>query len=253
VRDLAAAVTFLTRLRLRSPVRGAADLAPAVPWFPVAGGLIGLAVGAVHVGAAALMPPLIAAAIAVTAGLLLTGALHEDGLADTADGIGGGWSAEERLEIMRDPSHGTYGVLALVASVGVRTVALSFLGGWGAVAGLMAAHALSRSATGVLLAVVPPATEKGLGAAYGRLVTGPRALAGAAAGGAIAAVALGFFSVPAAGLAAVGAASVGLMAFRALGGITGDVLGAAQQVSEALILVMVTAFSWNGMLSIPWW
>ena len=169
MRDLAAAVTFLTRLRLRSPVRGAADLAPAVPWFPVVGGLIGLAVGAVHVGAAALMPPLMAAAIAVMAGLLLTGALHEDGLADTADGIGGGWSAEERLEIMRDPRHGTYGVLALIASVGVRTVALSFLGGWGAVAGLMAAHALSRSATGVLLAAVPPATEEGLGAAYGRL------------------------------------------------------------------------------------
>jgi adenosylcobinamide-GDP ribazoletransferase len=253
VKDLAVAVTFLTRLRLDARVLDDEELAASVPWFPVVGAMIGLAVGAVYVGLAAVMPAYVAAPVAITAGLFLTGAFHEDGLADTIDAVGGGRSVEERLEIMRDPRHGTYGVLALVAGFAIRGLALSALGSWVAVAGMVAAHTLSRTSAVVLLATVTPASGDGLGAAYARGVSKGRALAAVLLGAALGALALGPIFVPAAGVAAIAATSVGLIAARALGGITGDVLGAAQQVGEGLILVTVSAFSWSGLLRLPWW
>jgi adenosylcobinamide-GDP ribazoletransferase len=253
LRDLVVAVSFLTRLRLGGRVLDDERLAASVPWFPIVGGAIGLAVGTAYVGLGALMPAIVAASVSVTAGLFLTGAFHEDGLADTVDAIGGGWSAGERLEIMRDPRHGTYGILALIASFALRALALSFLSSWAAVGGMVAAHSLSRASAVVLLAVVPPVGGEGLGASYARGVTARRALTGAAIGTVMGGLALGPTLVIAAGVAAISAAVVGSVSARALGGITGDVLGAAQQAGEALILVTASALFWNDLLRVPWW
>ena len=151
MRGLRAAVAFLTRV----PV-GSADDDPgrSVPWFPVVGALVGLVVAGLYAGALQLLPALPAAAIAVAAGVLLTGAFHEDGLADTADALGA-WEPEEARRILKDPTHGTYGVSALVLVLVTRVGALSALGGWAALAVLPAAHALARAASLSMLTAVP--------------------------------------------------------------------------------------------------
>ena len=117
-----AAVQFLTRVPVRT--KRPSDLSAAVVWFPVVGALVGAAVGVVAAVLGEVVPMPVAATVAVLAGVLLTGAFHEDGLADTADAIWGGWTRERRLEILKDPRHGTYGVAALAGSIVVRVVAV---------------------------------------------------------------------------------------------------------------------------------
>ena len=112
---LAAALQFLTRVPIRTD--GAVPHHRAVPWFPIAGALIGAAVGGVAAGMNELVATPVAATLAVITGLLITGAFHEDGLADVADAFGGGWTVERRLEILKDSRHGTYGVAALSTSM----------------------------------------------------------------------------------------------------------------------------------------
>src|SRR5882672_8254238 len=121
---LRAAITFLTRV----PVGGCHDdIATAPPRFPFVGALVGALVGLVFVGAGHLVAPALAAVLALVAGALVTGAFHHDGLADTADAFGGGWNPEQRLEILQDSRHGTYGVMALVFVVVVQVAALATL------------------------------------------------------------------------------------------------------------------------------
>ena len=170
---LLAAVQFLTRVPVRTT--RPPDLAGAVIWFPVVGALVGAAVGGVAAGLGELVPAGVAAAVAVLFGVLVTGAFHEDGLADTADAVAGGWTVERRLEILDDPRHGTYGVAALCGSIVLRVVAVASLAPAAAFAGLVAAHALGRGAAVVVMGVVPAAGPDGLGADYARAVgTGGR-------------------------------------------------------------------------------
>src|SRR5690606_10536778 len=123
-----------------------------VPWFPIAGALIGAAVGGIAVGMSELVPPLVAGAVAVGAGVLVTGAFHEDGLADVADAFGGGWTVERRLEILKDSRHGTYGVAALATSIVVRVAcAAAILTPAALFTAFVAAHTLGRSAAVVAM------------------------------------------------------------------------------------------------------
>jgi adenosylcobinamide-GDP ribazoletransferase len=214
-------------------------LARASWTFPIAGALIGLVGGVVYWLADGLgLDPLVAATLAVTATILMTGALHEDGLADTADGFGGGGTKTRKLEIMRDSRSGAYGVLALVLSVLLRVGAIASLAEPSlAVAALIAAHAGARAALPLFMRLVPSARQDGLSATAGK----------PPAGGAVTAVMLGLLAlalclgVGAALLAALlVAAALGVMAWlcvRQIGGQTGDVLGAVEQVSEILILL----------------
>ncbi len=137
-----------------------------MPWFPLVGGVIGLAVGGVAAGLAELVPMAVAAAVAIIAGVMITGAFHEDGLADTADAFAGGWTREQRLQILGDPLHGSYGVAALCGTIVVRILAVASLGPAAAFAGLVAAHALGRAAAVGAMATFPLATADGLGAGY---------------------------------------------------------------------------------------
>ena len=106
-RGLLVAVSFLTRI----PVRHKHELSvgSAAPWFPIVGALVGAVVGGVAWGVATLTSPLIGGTVGVLCGVLITGAFHEDGLADVADAFVGGWSTEDRLRIIKDPLHGSYG------------------------------------------------------------------------------------------------------------------------------------------------
>ena len=245
LRDLRVAACFLTRLPVPWPPDAPADaLARSMRLFPLAGAGIGLAAGLVW--ALALWfgaPALVAALLALAAQALLTGALHEDGLADVADGFGGGRSRERALEIMRDSRIGSYGTLTLVLSVGLRAAALAALA-WDprtGVAALAAAGAVSRATCTALLAWLPPARPDGLGAGAGR----PRSEAVFTALGlalCLALLLLGLrHGLAALALAALAAWALAGLARRRIGGQTGDVLGAAQQLAEVAVLCAAAA------------
>lgn len=238
LRDLHLAASFLTRLPLPDlGILPAGALAGAMRAFPLVGGAVGLAAGAVFLAAQAMLPPLVAALLALAAGALLTGGLHEDGLADAADGLGARGGRERRLEVMRDSRSGAYGVLALVFAIGLKAAALAAaptgLAGLGA---LVAAGALSRALIPAAMQVMPPARADGLGAGAGTPDASMAALA-AVIGIMLCGAGLAW-AAPAAIAASLAAAALAVaVARRAFGGYTGDVLGAVQQTAEVAILV----------------
>ena len=233
------AVSFLT------PFGGPADPAPsALAWFPAVGALIGLAVGGIWWAARRGWAPPAAAAIAVIADAALTGLLHLDGLADAADGLLPPLSRARRLEVMADPRLGAFGAAGLAIVLLARFGAFaSMLPSPLAVAGLWSG---SRTAMAVTARAVPYARPGGLASAFLPAPTaGPRPgtaarLAGPAVlglAGGLLALALAFAGRGALGVAAVGAEAVGaaavvFLAWRRLGGFTGDVLGAAAVIGE---------------------
>jgi adenosylcobinamide-GDP ribazoletransferase len=237
------AMSFLTRLPLGmhdTPAPGA--LARAMGVFPLVGIVVGGIGAAVYGLIHQLLPAGASAVVALAATMLVTGALHEDGLADTADGFGGGADRDRKLAIMRDSRIGTFGVLALVVTFALRVIALAEIGDSLTVAGaLIASHALSRGAIPVGMQALMPARTDGLGAHAGQ----PSSVQiGIAITLAVAAAAL---VLPAsAALAALAGATIGMMAVVGLaqfqiGGYTGDVLGAIEQSAETLALLGVLA------------
>lgn len=239
------ATVFLTRLpvRVEGPL-AMRDLAGAVHLFPLVGALVGLMGAAAYgLGHGLGLPALSCAVLSLAATALATGALHEDGLADTADGLGAGSDRARALEIMRDSRIGSFGAVALVLTLLARVSALAALGGQPAlVAGaLVAAGAASRAAMPVVMRLQPSARAAGLAAEAGR--PEPAQVAGAV----LIALALAFLLLPTpvAAAAALGSAVVGAIAATALGrrfgGCTGDTLGAVQQLAEVAFLFGVVA------------
>ena len=246
---LLAALQFLTRVPIR--LRAEPSLNKTVAWFPAAGAVIGATVGGVAAGMWQLTPSLVAAAVAITVGLLITGAFHEDGLGDVADAFGGGWTVERRLEILKDSRHGTYGVAAMCASIVLRMLSLGSLPGPAAMfAAAVAAHTMGRVAAVGMAGTMRLATHAGLGADYGRGTTPARAALGCAGGLAITALATGWWAGPLALSALVAALATGTLARRKIGGISGDVMGAAEQVAECLCFVVISALALHHHL---WW
>ncbi len=250
VGDLKASLVFCTRLPIAQwgPSGGAdagaigADGAVArATWaFPLAGALVGMVGGLLYWFAHRLgVPPFPAAGLSLIGTLALTGALHEDGLADTADGFGGGKDREAKLAIMRDSRIGAYGTCALIVSIVLR---------WSAVAAiaqprlvifaLLSTHAAARATLPVFMLLVPPARNEGLSVNAGRPAWECSAVAGL-----FGLIALALTLGPAAAMVAVVAliaAAVGMawLSMRQIGGQTGDVIGALEQVSECLILLV---------------
>ena len=228
------ALAFLT------PLFGASEPRPdTLGWFPLAGAALGLVVGAVWWGAERVWPATVAAAIVVAVDLALTGLLHVDGLADAADGLLPHLDRARRLEVMASPDVGAFGVATVAGVLLLRWTALAvtapsplLLGGlWCA----------SRTAMAVTARTVPYARPDGLASAF----LGGRALTTAAVGAALA-IALAFAGPGLAGAAAVGGVVVGAvavvaLAWRRIGGFTGDVLGAAGIVGETTGLLVAAA------------
>jgi adenosylcobinamide-GDP ribazoletransferase len=246
--QLIAGFLFLTRFPLPASAAWPDDALAQAAWsFPIVGAVVGLLGGGVALLAQRLGLPVPAAALlGLAATLLATGALHEDGLADTADGLGGGRTCERKLEIMRDSRIGSYGALALFMSLGLRAAAFSTLlgGGDGIVLGAMiAAHAVSRAGLPAIMHVIEPARPGGLAAGAGR--PDFDTVRAAAVLGILAALSgLGWVRGIAALLAAlVACVATAMLARRQIGGYTGDVLGAAQQAAEAAVLLVAAAQS----------
>ena len=243
LRGIYLSVVFLTRLPAPGwPDAARGRLAGAMWAFPIAGVIVATIAGVAYAICAELgCDPLVSAFVAVGAAIVATGGLHEDGLADLADGAWGAAEPGARLAIMSDSRIGAFGTLALILSVGIRAAALGALGQPLYVLGaLVAAAALSRAAMPVVMAVLSPAKRSGLGASAGTPSTATwSAGLGIALLIALFAAPAGF--VPAVAGTAAAAAVVAWFARRVIGGYTGDVLGAVQQVSEAAALALIAA------------
>ncbi len=235
--DLCSAFGLLTRLPAPQTARHRANAA----WgWPLVGLVVGGLTAGAGAGALALGLPLgVAAAVTICTGTIATGALHEDGLADSADGLFGGWTTERRLEIMKDSHIGSYGTLALVLVMMAKIAALSVLLGAGTYGAVIAAAVISRAPMAAIMALLPAARTNGLSHGVGRPSRG-------AAGAAVAIAFLlalmltqgALIMILAAALAALG---VALVARARLGGQTGDILGAAQQMAELAALMAASA------------
>ena len=241
---LICAVQFLTRLPTPALPAFEPDwIARSARYFPLVGQLVGLGCAAVWLVASRFWPGLPTAVLAVGAGVLITGGFHEDGLADTADGLGGGCTRETRLAIMKDSRIGSFGALALGVSALLRVALLAGLSPPLGALVLVAAHGGARAAAVAVMAALPYAgapeaakvapptqgvrwSEAVLACAIGAaplLLLGPaRALLGLA-------------------LAATAAIAVAMTARRLIQGITGDVLGAVEQVAEVALLMAAAA------------
>ena len=234
---LIAALSVLTRLPVRAGV--GEDPGLALPWFPLVGVLVGLATAAVYAAAYQVVPPLLSAALAIAVLVVLTGALHEDGLADFADACGGGSGRDDSLRIMRDAHHGTYGVLAIVLTLVLRVGAVATLSPAFSLLALPAVHAISRTAPVLLMGVTPAARHDGQAAHFTPSATGARVAI--AVGGALAmsAALLGAWVIASSAIAIGVGWFVRRAAVRRLGGLTGDVLGATQQLLECALLLLM--------------
>ncbi|MCP3971085.1 MAG: adenosylcobinamide-GDP ribazoletransferase [Rhodobacteraceae bacterium] len=238
--DVAEAIGLLTRLPVPFPAR---PRGAAAAWaYPLAGLAVGL-LAALTAWLGSGLPPGFTAGLALTALIVATGALHEDGLADSTDGFWGGTTRERRLEIMKDSRIGSYGVLALILSLGLRWVALAAIADestTGLMLALIAAAILSRAPMVALMHLLPQARSGGLSASVGRPDRPATLLAlglAAAAGCGL----VGSTIVPLAIVLTFTSLSVAAIAKRKIGGQTGDVLGGAQQISEVVILVALAA------------
>jgi adenosylcobinamide-GDP ribazoletransferase len=250
-RGLFADFSLATAVLTRIPVSFPEHLLPlpegavaASSWaFPLVGAGVGALTAAVFFAAELLrIGDFTAALLAVLAGVLVTGAVHEDGMADTADGFGGGGDRETKLAIMRDSRQGTYGILALVFSIALRVTTLATIGDpiFAGLA-LLAAHTVSRGLLPAAMRLLRPARSDGLGAGAGRPSIPVAITAGVIALG----FALGMLGPTRGGaafvLCVVAIAAAGMLAHRQIGGYTGDVLGCFQQIGEIVMLLAAAA------------
>lgn len=240
-RDFHVAAVLLTRLPLpKLPVEAFSHGARAVWAYPLVGALLGLAVWFI----AALGPyltPWVASLLAMATLIAMTGAMHEDGLADCADGFWGGHDRANRLEIMHDSNLGTFGGLALGMTILLRWTcytmlinSMPFL--------FVATSALSRGMMPLLMAYLPHAREDGLSHSVGKAKRINAAIA-VLLGSLVALVVLGWTALIALVFALIAVIAVGFIAKRKVGGQTGDVLGASQQMAEIAALMVIVALS----------
>jgi adenosylcobinamide-GDP ribazoletransferase len=240
-RGLPRAVAFLTIAPMPATTRD--GLVGAAGWFPLAGAAIGALAGSVRVGAEHLLGRTPATVLTMIALVILTGALHQDGLADTADGLGARGERARRLQVMRDPATGAFGALALIGWALLMLATLASLDATHALIALTVACALARWAALLHAAAAPPARSDGLGAA---LHVSRPALAAATILSVVLSLAL-CGTVP--GAAAIGTALLlallsALLAHRTFGGRTGDTLGATIAVAEVVACVALLA-AWH--------
>lgn len=246
------ALQFFTRLPIPRWVGfEPAWLHHASRYFPVVGLVVACIAGAVYVAAALVLPPVLAVLLSTAAGIYATGAFHEDGFADTCDGMGGGHSRERVLEIMKDSRIGAYGAIGIILLLATKVAALASLPLLAALGALLAAHPLSRLMACSLIWRMEYARAEGKAKPLAQEMRGGEfaiaALGAALPAGAVAA--LGWLPPSALGVGAGGMLLATLWFARKfqrrLGGYTGDCLGAVQQLTEAVFYLGVLACLWN--------
>jgi adenosylcobinamide-GDP ribazoletransferase len=244
VRSAIAALSFLTVVPVgRRAAIAAADLRRGVVLFPLVGAVVGAVTGLVAWGAALALPAFVAAVLGVAAGVAVTGAMHIDGLADTADGVGAALAGRDPTDVMSDPRLGTFGVVTLTLDLLLKVAVVSAL-----VAGdrfpweTIASGALGRGSVLLLAFVLPYAGPgHGTGSWTGSL---DRAwgFAGLVVGGLIGLATVGVAFVAMVASAALVCVAVGRWSSRHLSGTRGDTLGAAAEITETVSLAVALAF-----------
>src|SRR5262249_12798803 len=239
--DFRMAAAFLTRLPVPFPATGG-SLAQASRAFPLVGILVGGISAIVYAIAVNLgLTSLLGGGLAVAAALIVPGALHEDGLAALADGLGARGDAEARLAAMRDSHIGVFGTLALVVDILLNVIAIGALALPGDVAAaLIAAHAGSRALLPLVMQHFPRARPDGLAVTAGR-PTQTTAIIALMLGAIVVLLLEGICLGLAAALAACVALLLAPRSGRLLGGITGDVLGAIESLARLAILLAIVA------------
>lgn len=247
IRLLLTAVQYFTRIRVPARVGHAQEqLTGAVRYFPVVGLIVGASGAATLWLAARVLPAPLPAILATVVTVLMTGAIHEDGLADTCDGLGGGATRERALEIMKDPRIGAFGAIALILTLLLKISALSLMPVWTAMAALVAAHAFSRFCAVLVSFVgryVGSAERSRAAPVVQRVKIGDVLIA--AVYGLPALVLCGREAIIAVVVALVLLGLLFRWCVQRIGGYTGDTLGAAQQITEigfyvALLAVQAT-------------
>ena len=235
--DLPTAAVLLTRLPIPNlPDHAFSRSARAVWAYPVVGLALGLIVSLLAVLCTALgLSEPITAGLILGALILLTGAMHEDGLADTADGLWGGHDPKQRLDIMKDSRIGAYGVLALIVAMGLRWLGLT----GASLPAVVTALVMSRAMMPAMMVALPHARNTGLSHSVGHPPFGAALTAGLI--GAVMAVLLSGSSGFLALILAIGVTTViGYIAKAKIGGQTGDILGATQICTEIIVLIALT-------------
>ncbi len=244
LRPFLTGVMFLTRIPCPAWVGHDSEyLARSTVWFPLIGALIGAWGGAFYLlGRMGWEAAVVAVLLSTVATVWLTGAFHEDALADACDGFGGGWSKDDILRIMKDSRVGSYGVAGLVLVMGLKVAALSALSPGDALRALVAAHVLGRWSSLPLIWRYEYVRESDAkGKPFAASVTPMRLIVGSAMAAVLVGATLGMRAIPAAA-AVLAVTWIGGRYFkRWIGGITGDCLGAANQVAE-MAVYLVLAF-----------
>ncbi len=237
-----AGLGFLTRVPLPSWVRHEEGLlARSTVYFPVVGALVGAWAGGVVLLGSELWPPAVSAALSTAATVWLTGAFHEDALADACDGFGAGRTRERVLEIMRDSRIGAYGAVGLLLAIATKLGALSAMAPDEAARALVAAHVLGRWSSLPLMRALPFARQDGAGRPFVASVTSSRLAIGSLLAAGLAAAALGRAAAAACLVAGLVTWLAGRYFRSRIGGVTGDCLGAANQVVEVTTYLVVLA------------
>jgi cobalamin 5'-phosphate synthase/cobalamin synthase len=248
MKPLLVAAVFLTRLPV--PIEAtAADVRAAMRWFPAVGAALGTVAAVASLALSRLdVPPLLSATLLIAAGAWVTGAIHLDGVADMADGFGGGRTKDDALRIMRDPRVGSFGAVALIVVLGLKVAALTALIERRIDASaLITAPTLSRwtvVALGRWLPYARPEGGLGLAATESHDPAGFLIATIIAAAVSIAAAGIGALALWVSMLAVVGL--VGRAAARHIGGVTGDVFGATVELAEAVMLITAVLLSSRG-------
>lgn len=246
---LLTALAFLTRIPLPSiwmPAAGRApDLASAIPLFPIAGAVIGAIGAAIVLLLSGWLPPMVVAGIALAALMLATGGLHEDGLTDCADAFGATRDRSKALEILRDSRIGVFGAAALIVSILLRWAALASLSASAAALALIIAHSAGRAAIAIGPGLTTYARTEGTGLLLAGGIDRTKLLLTFAVA-AVIAILFGGWAGLMAGIVGVLAAALMLAYAQArIGGYTGDVLGAIEQVCEIAVLCVLAGL-WGG-------
>jgi adenosylcobinamide-GDP ribazoletransferase len=249
INDIKVAFAFLTRIPINH--KPEISIQRSAVWFPLVGWVIGGVTGLLFYFLSQGIPALPAAAITILFSTLVTGGFHQDGLADTFDGLVGGWNTEDRLRILKDSRHGTYGVLSITLQLIIQISLLSTLSPKVGLLAIITAHTLGRLVPIYFMMAPAVPSHEGMGATYSRAVGARDVLTST-----LLTVALLFGLIGAhLFIAAVIVAIVGLAFLvyvkKKIGGVLGDVLGASEQIAESFILlyfvVIATHSSW-----LPW-
>lgn len=234
------ALSFFTRIPVGKRDLSQLKLADCAPYFPVVGVLIGLLDGGFYLAMLSLgLPTIISAWLTIGFHLLLTGGLHEDGLADTADGLAAGRDRNQKLAIMRDSRIGSYGVLALITIISLRANILAgFAGNFTTLLIFIAASASSRSFLAILMYNLEYARDSGLAVRAGKPNRSDTLIATALSCATLLLTGKIFAALAAISTLAVIYIIIKYITNKNFGGITGDTLGASQQINEIALLLI---------------